>query len=332
MSSARLRAAALALTSVLAGVPAVAAAGDNDLVLARLATRVGSGTDERVIGQSLELRSLVSELGVALAPRLLTPADTLGFGGFQLTADFSSTTITRDAPFWRARAGSPSPTAGDEPVVHGTGALPTVGVFVRKGMWFPVPSIEFGGGAVHLMDSRLWSGQGYVKLALLEGYHRLPLPSVAVRGAVSRLFGQKELDLTIASFDASISKHFGVAGTWGIDPYAGYNVLLMVPRSEVIDPTPHVDSLDEMNENDRNLDFVFRDQDDIVRHRFFAGATLEYYVFQLTVEASFAQAGASVDDRAGDTPCMPLSTTTACDATDQAGSQRTLTVSGGFDF
>jgi hypothetical protein len=67
------------------------------------------------------------------------------------------------------------------------------------------------------MDSRLWTGQGYVKLALLEGYHRTWLPSLAVRGGVARLFGQKELDLTIASFDASVSKHVGVAGT-GDDP------------------------------------------------------------------------------------------------------------------
>jgi hypothetical protein len=332
MSAARLHAAALVTAGLVAAAPAAVHAGDNDLILARLATRIGSGPDARYVGRSLELRSLVSELGVALAPRLLTPADTLGFGGFQLSADFSTTTITRDATYWRARGSSPSPTSADEPVVHGTPALPTVGVFVRKGMWFPVPSIELGGGAVHLMDSRLWAGQGYVKLAILEGYHKLPLPSLAVRGAVSRLFGQKELDLTVVSFDAAISKHVGVGGTWSIDPYAGWNVLLMVPRSEVIDPTPDVDSLDEMNPDDRNLDFVFKDQDDIVRHRFFGGATLKYYVFQVTVEASFARAGSSVDDRAGDTPCMPVSSTTACDATDQAKAQRTLTVSGGFEF
>ncbi len=336
MSVARLCAAALGTATLVAGAgvdPGVrtARAGDNDLVLARLSSLVGSGSDQRGVGQSLELRSLISELGVALAPRLLTPADTLGFGGFQLSADFATTTITSDAAYWRARLGSPDPT-GTGGLDHGTGALPTVGVFVRKGLWFPVPSIEFGGGAVHLMDSRLWTGQAYVKLALLEGYHRLPLPSLAVRGGVSRLFGQKEIDLTVISLDATVSKHVGVAGTWSIDPYAGYNVLLMVPRSEVIDPTPNIDSLDDMNPDDRNVDFVFKDQDDIIRQRFFLGAKLQYYVFQLTIEGTFAQAGTSVDDRAGDTPCMPGSTTTACDATDQARAQRTLTVSGGFDF
>ena len=332
MSTASFGAAALVTATLISAGAGVARAGDNDLVLARLSSLVGTAENQRGVGQSLELRSLVSELGVVLAPRLLTPSDTLGFGGFQLSADMSSTTISGDAAYWRARAGSPDPTSTD-PTDHGASALSTVGVFVRKGMWFPVPSIEFGGGAVHLIDSRLWTGQGYVKLAVLEGYHRLPLPSLAVRGGVARLFGQKELDLTILSFDASVSKHVGVAGTWGLDPYAGWDVLLMIPRSEVIDPTPQVDSLDDVtNPNDRNLDFVFKDQDDIVRHRFFVGAKLQYYVFQLTIEAVFARAGTSVDDRAGDNPCMPNSTTAACDATDQAGAQRTLTVSGGFDF
>ncbi|HVV88588.1 MAG TPA: hypothetical protein VHE35_36340 [Kofleriaceae bacterium] len=332
MSIARSTAVALAAAALTAGAAGRAHAGDNDLILSRLSTQVGTGADERTVGESLELRSLLSELGVALAPRLLTPSDTIGFGGFQLTADLASTTISSDASYWRVLASSPSPTATADGTSHGAGALPTVGVFVRKGMWFPVPSIEFGGGAVHLMDSRLWTGQAYVKLALLEGYHKLPVPSVAVRGAVSRLFGQKEIDLTILSLDASVSKHFGVAGTWSVDPYAGWNVLMMVPRSEVIDPTPNVDSLDDANMNDRNLDFVFKDQDDITRQRFFVGAKLQYYVFQLTLEAAFARAGSSVDDRASDVACMPNSTTTACDSTDQARSQRTVTVSGGFDF
>ncbi len=331
MSFARLVVAVLA-GSWIAGSPAgEAAAGDNDVVLARLSSIVGTGENARGVGQNLELRSLLSELGVALAPRLLSPADTLGFGGFQLSADLASTTITSDAAYWRVLRSSPDANA-TAAVDHGSGSLPTIGVFARKGMWFPVPSFEFGAGAVHVIDSRLWTGQGYVKLALLEGYHSLPVPSLAARVGVSRLFGQKEIDLTILSFDASVSKHLGVAGTWGLDPYLGWNLLLMIPHSEVIDPTPHVDSLDPMNADDRNLDFVFKDQDDILRQRFFLGAKLQYYVFQFTVEAALALKGTSVDDRGAQMECMPASTMTACNSTDQARSQRTLTLSAGLDF
>jgi hypothetical protein len=174
---------------------------------------------------------------------------------------------------------------------------------MRKGMWFPVPSLEFGAGAVHLMGSRLWTAQGYAKIALHEGYHDLPIPSLAVRGAVSRLIGQKDLDLTIISIDASIGKHVGVGGTWNANPYLGYNVLLMVPRSEVIDPTPNVDGLDPANMDDRQLNFVFKDQDDIIRHRVFFGAKLRYYVFAMTVEGTYAMAGSSIDDRASADEC-----------------------------
>jgi hypothetical protein len=84
---------------------------------------------------------------------------------------------------------------------------------------------------------------------------------------------------------------------------------------------------------DRDNSFVFSDQDSILRHRFFVGAKLQYYIFQLTLEASFALAGSSVDDRAGTTdPCTAASTTTLCDAEDTAAAQRTLSLSAGFDF
>ncbi len=306
----------------------------NDLVLDRLVTRMtdGSGNLTGVVPQNLELRALSSQLGVVLAPHLLTPADTIGFGGFQLTVDYSTTTIDSTASYWRVLQGSPDP-AGTGGAAHGDGMLRTIGLFARKGMWFPVPSLEVGAGAVHLVDSNTWSGQLYTKLALHEGYHQLPIPSLAVRGAVSRMMNQRELDLTVASLDVLISKHVGVGSTWRLDPYGGWNLLMIVPRSEVIDPTPDVDPLVMGNEDDLLNNFVFKDQDTILRHRIFFGAKLQYYVFQLTVEAQFALAGGSVDDRGGTSDaCMPNATTTVCDAKDTAASQRTLSMSAGFDF
>ena len=321
---------ALALLSVTS----VAHADDNDLVLGRLATRMtdGSGNLTGVVGQNLELRALSSQLGVVLAPHLLTPADTLGFGGFQLTVDYATTTIDANAPYWRALESSNDPT-GTGSSAHGEGMMRTVGVFARKGMWFPVPSMEIGAGAIHLIDSHTWAGQLYTKFALHEGYHDLLIPSLAVRGAVSRMMNQRELDLTVSSIDVALSKHFGVGSTWRFDPYGGWNVLLIVPRSEVIDPTPQIDPLDGANNQDLLLNFVFKDQDLILRHRFFVGAKFQYYVFQFTLEAQFALAGSSVDDRTGTSePCMPSSVTTTCDAKDVAAAQRTLSLSAGFDF
>lgn len=313
----------LVLLCVL-GAASPAFADQNDLVLSRLGTRVmdpSTGEVTGVVGQNLELRGLASQLGVVLAPHLLTPADTVGFSGFQLTVDYASTTIDRGASYWRVLEGTPD------------SGMNTVGLFMRKGMWFPLPSFEIGGGAIHLIDSRTWTGQLYAKFALHEGYHQLPIPSLAVRGAVSRMMNQRELDLTVASLDVAVSKHFGIGGTWRLDPYAGWNMLMIVPRSEVIDPTPNIDPLTPGNEKDILLNFVFKDQDNIYRQRFFFGAKMQYYVFQITLEAQFALAGSSIDDRSGtNETCTPMATTTACDAKDPAAGQRTLAMSAGFDF
>lgn len=320
--------------ALLGGLAAPAAADSNDIVLSRLATRLVDGTGKTVgfVGENLEFRSLTSELGVVLAPHLLTPADSVGFGGFQFSVDYATTTVDTSASYWRALQGSPDPT-GTMGLSNGPAMMRTVGFFARKGMWFPVPSIEAGAGAVHLVDSHLWTGQLYTKFSLHEGYHDLPIPSLAVRGAVSRMMTQRELDLTVASVDVSISKHVGIGGTWRFDPFAGVEQLWIVPRSEVIDPTPNIDPLVPGNEAASRNNFVFKNQENIIRDRIFVGAKLQYYVFQITLEAQFAFKGTSSDHRAGTSgPCMPSSTTANCDATDTALAQRTLSLSAGFDF
>jgi len=324
--------AALAVAALAA--PSPARAGDNDLVMARLGTVIddGSGTPIDVVGDNQQFRSVVSELGVVLSPRLLTPSDTLGFGGFQFAVDYAFTAISNDAPYWRVLEGSKDPSSATG--VHGDSLMNTVGIFARKGMWFPLPSFEVGAGAVHLGKSQIWAAQGYAKLAMHEGYHDLPFPSVAARGAASRMMGSADLDLTVASFDLSMSKHLGIGGTMSLDPYLGWDLLIIVPRSEVVDRTPNVDARTTMG--DENMNFVFKDQRDIVRHKLFLGTKVQYYVFQLTVEFSFALAGSSVDDRAGvDLACSDVTDPTElarCDATDQAATQESFNLSLGMDF
>ncbi len=308
-----------------------ALAGDNDLVLARLGkiNTDANGKPSAVIGQNLEFRALVSELGIVLAPQLATPSDTLGFGGFQFTADVAYTSITNTATYWRVL--EPAGAAADGS--SRSGVMPTVALFARKGMWFPVPSIEVGAGIVHLMDSQIFAAQGYAKLGIHEGYDGLPLPSLAIRGAASRLMGERDLDLTIASLDLSASKHVGIGGTWSIDPFAGWNILWMIPRSQVIDATPNIDPLMKGNEDDSKLNFVFKDQTNIIRQRLFLGAKMQFDVFQITLEGDFALAGSSVDNRAGATMnCTLDSNTTSCNSPDTSKLQKTFLASIGFDF
>ena len=326
---------ALAVIFVLGPLgPRRAAADQNDLVLSRLATRVTDDTGRvlDIVPENLEFRALASQLGVVLAPHLLSPADTLGFGGFQFDLDVSQTSIDSLQPYWRVLAGSRDPT-GTNRLAHGAGVLRTIGLFAHKGLWFPVPSFEVGVGAVHLMDSTTWAAQFYGKIGVHEGYHDLPVPSVSIRGGVSRMMNQRELDLTVASIDVTISKHLGIADTWRLDPFAGWNMLLIIPRSEVVDGTPDVDPLHMGDEMDAANNFVFGDQATITRQRLLIGAKLQYSIVQLTLEAQIAFAGSSVDDRAGTTEaCKPGSTTSNCDATDTAAAQTTLSVSAGVDF
>ena len=184
---------ALALIAGSLVASRVAVADTNDLVMARLVQPEQNNTV--FVPQNLEFRALASQLGVVLAPHMLTPADTIGFGGFQFTVDLAQTSIDNSAAYWRVRAGV-DPTATG---AVGSSSMQTVGVFVRKGIWLPVPSFEIGVGAVHLADSRIWAGQFYAKLALIEGYHQLPLPSLAVRGGVSRMMNEMNHDSSSVS-------------------------------------------------------------------------------------------------------------------------------------
>ena len=293
-------------------------------------SRLGTASGNTVIGSNQDFRALASELGVVLAPRLGEPSDTLGFGGFHFSADVAFTSINNNADYWRALESS-SGNIGDN---HGGSTMSSTGVFVKKGIWLPLPSFEIGLGAVNLGQSQMWASQGYVKFALHEGYHDLPLPSVAVRGAASRMMGSDQIDLTVASVDVSASKEFGVAGTFQATPYGGFNWLIIVPRSEVIDKTPDIDVRNDPM--DAGSNFVFKDQDDIYRSRFFLGTRLKYHIFTLTLEAAFALAGDSTDDTPGtDLDCRnvdPNSPTSACDAVDLSGNQSTFTTSLGLEF
>src|SRR5215831_10984359 len=103
----------LGLAAVLVIAPAVAAAEPNDIDLSGLAYRVmQGGMQVGAVGSPLEFRALSSQLGVVLAPHLLTPADTIGFSGFQFSVDYATTTIDSNADYWKRSLVSGAPPAG----------------------------------------------------------------------------------------------------------------------------------------------------------------------------------------------------------------------------
>ncbi len=269
-------------------------------------------------------RQLTSELGVVMAPRFLSPADTVGYSGFQFTVDGSFTTISNQAcaadnsadqcPWSRGMSGRDS---------HGVPhQLPSVAstltVMARKGIWLPMPSFELGAGVTKLMQSDLVALQVYGKLALHEGFHRWPLPSLAVRGGASRLLGTSQLDLTTVQIDSTISLTRGIAGTVTIAPYLGAAALLVIARGQVLDTTPSIDAYGGgPNSLDLNNNAVFPAQDTIVRWRFYGGLRLSYSVLVLTMDYALSARGSLMNSGA---------------IADRSTDQHTLSISGGFLF
>jgi hypothetical protein len=287
-------------------------------------------------GQGREdFRSLMSELGVVLAPRIPMVADTVGFGGFQLSGELGVTGISNNRRFWNGVEGV---SATNTNATRPDAMLTTVGFFVRKGIWLPVPTIELGFGAVHLLDSQLLAWQSYAKFGIHEGFHDWPIPSFAVRGAVSYLTGTDQATMTVTSLDLLVSKRFGLLKTARLEPFAGWSLISIFAHSGILDATPSCDatkiaaipaggdpgnpycsSSQTGTPNDLNANFRFPDQNAITRYRLFVGFKIKFAIafFAAQYEAYFS--GSTRDG-------------SAFSAKDQSGTQNALSLSTGLDF
>lgn len=326
-------------------------AGDNDLSLLNLCQPVarelsGGALSEcgwvnrdasgRVTGVTLDaeaqsrFRSLMSELGMVMAPSVVSPADTIGFAGFQISVELGLSRINNQADHWDGVKGvAPQSRLTSRPETW----LTTVGMFVRKGIWLPLPSMEVGAGFMHLLQSQMIAYQAYAKLALLEGFQGWPLPSLAARAALSHLTGTDQVRLDVAAFDLLASKAIGVGGTFRFEPFGGWSYVIIKARSGIIDATPGCDGFltsggtpggafcgPNLPDNDLDANFQFSDQNAILRQRFFGGAKLKFSAVFAAAQYEYIPAGRSRDDSSGG------------GARDSSGSQARVSVSGGFDF
>jgi hypothetical protein len=275
-------------------------AGAYDLRLNQL----GNADAGTPVGDNSQFRSLSSELGVLMAPKPVDTADSLGLSGFAVSADISLNTISNTEKYWTdTTRGTPGKMA------------PTLQVMGRKGLW---PGIEVGAGATHLFNSRMWTISGYGKFALHEGFHHLPIPSIALRGMFSRLIGAEDMNMTTASADVSISHVFGLGKTVNLTPYAGYQALFIIARSGVLDVTPTTDEY--LNPSGKLSEFVFKDAGVIMRHRPFIGLRFIFSVIRVTFEAMIVPGGG----RAGKLDNVSVA--------DKSGLQQQYTLSLGLDF
>ena len=280
-------------------------------------------------------RTFVSELGTALAPSFLTPSDTVGYNGFQFDVDYNFTTInnrkcqagdTKEKCPWQLAVAGGLDDNGN--ARQPPGMVHTLSVMARKGIWLPLPSFEIGAGATKLLQSNIYAVQVYGKLALHEGFHGWPIPSLAVRGSGLRVVGESQLDLTMAQIDAMLSKSFGIAGTVTLVPYLGAAWLYIIPRGQVLDLTPAIDAYKQGPSSlDLNNNAVFPSEANanITRWRFFGGMRLNYNVLVLTADFIATTCG---DFNGGCKDDRHKNVTVP----DNSSTQYTVSVSGGFLF
>jgi hypothetical protein len=269
---------AAALYAGLFGSPLTASAADNDFRLNATA-RDGSGvlfsrTPEpggrfTYFANDAAFNSFATQLGYVLAPRLASPADTLGYSGFDMGLLWSGTFVSSGQSYWnvteKGQTGSPN------------SMLQTLQIEARKGLPF---SFELGVTMMWLIESQLFAPGIEVRWALQEGYKYTP--DFGLRGSVSHMVGNRDMNLTTIGLDAVVSKSFGLFGMVNIAPYFSWSLIMIAASSRVIDPTP-------TNEGDVSNNFVFKEigATDKIHHKLTIGARTLYYVLNVSVQGEF---------------------------------------------
>lgn len=200
-----------------------------------------------------EFRELTREVGLAITPYQLRPAEGLGFPGFDVGGEVTFLDINEKRSYWQSAVDDPDdlPSVLPVPKLHANVGLPL--------------GLDLGGyfGAVPGSNIRLYGGE--VKWAVLRG--GVVWPAVAIRGAYTELDGVDELDLTTKALDASISKGFGP-----VTPYVGAGRVWIDAEPREAAAEPPVSLQKESAQEDR----------------VFVGLRLSAFVFTAVAEASFA--------------------------------------------
>ena len=162
--------------------------------------------------------------GIALAPLMISPANTIGINAVEADFSFAFGNLTDSGAVW---AGA---TEGKREVSQ----LSTVRFSLRKGLPY---SFEIEGQLGYLINSELWTLGGGVKWALHEAIAMIPV-DINIHGGISRLVGSTQLDLTMVTFGGSLGTQFGVLGLFNLAPFVNYQPVMIFAGSSTLDATP----------------------------------------------------------------------------------------------
>lgn len=262
-------AAAAALTAIVAA-PSVARADKMDPALERLVqdTELRDGTKVpcadggafRNLGPSqlpadatgkcqadnIAFARLVNQLGAAIAPTAMHSGRTTGYGGFHIGLEGAFTGIDSGADYWKNGTRGPVDPSTKQFSIRNQSPASSLNVFglkVRKGFPF---GLEITGQLGYISQTTMFSGGADVRMSLFEGFRKGGLgviPDIAVGGGVRTLTGTPQMNLTVASVDAQISKSIPLADSSIAIPYVGFQQLFIFGDSGLIDATPKTDAL-----------------------------------------------------------------------------------------
>ncbi|NOZ02215.1 MAG: hypothetical protein GXP54_10040 [Deltaproteobacteria bacterium] len=203
-------------------------------------------------------KNYAGELGLALSPKNLGPATTLGSMGFELSLDLGLTTINSGESYWKA---------ADDPA----GSIFTTQIRVRKGLPY---GLLIGGFVSHVLDSDLWTIGLEFGASVIEGYKYAP--DVLILASLNTTLGAGDLSMLEVGAGLIISKSFSVAGLFNMIPIVGYNMVYVNASSHL---TGTVQS------NSTTVTAMVIPQQNIVMHRAVLG--LEFEITYLVIGHEF---------------------------------------------
>ena len=219
------------LLSLAAGLllSAPALAGPNDIDLVGLVDR--SNPEDPQVRQD-DFRLLAREMGLIFTPSNLQPAETTGISGFDFAVTYAFHAVQFDQPHWQ-----------DAIEEKGLRLPMTIGASARKGFVLPVPlATEVELGAQYLIESQMLNLGANVRLALNEGFTGnhwwVVIPDIAVMTGINRVVGSDDFDLLTVTAGGSVSKGFGVFGSFNLTPFIAYQSVFVNASTRIVDANP----------------------------------------------------------------------------------------------
>ncbi|MFT3921697.1 MAG: hypothetical protein QM778_04105 [Myxococcales bacterium] len=243
---------------------------------------------------------IMTQLTPVITPAVLAPVTTSGPKGFDVSFETNVTKISDNASYWARGSQGHGPESYETCDGRNTDVSPRL-TSNRLHFTKALPlGFTLGATVGRVYNTGLWLVGGDIKLALIEGLRRWPMPDVAVRAAVNTTVGSAQYTLTSVAADVILSKNIVTARVMQISPYAGAGMVFSFASSELVDLTPNVDAVKcaagtdpvcnsqglGASADDIGHDRPFKDLK-LKRYRGFAGLAMRYELFTLAAEFIF---------------------------------------------